>query len=102
LRLAIWQIFQKLPFLGALHGPSRFIIMFVFCISILAAKTLSDIKLPKKRIATAIITAVVAIDLLLVSGPIMSDAFDVEPVDINTNEYTDYVQVVVENPYISQ
>lgn len=68
---SIWELVRKLPFFSSLHGPSRFIIVFVFLTALLAANTLSTVKLPvSKRVGTAILAAILvvaAVDLFLVS-----------------------------------
>ncbi|MBI2574327.1 YfhO family protein [Candidatus Woesearchaeota archaeon] len=100
--LPIWNILRQLPIAGALHGPSRLLIMFAFCSALLGAKALSDIKPVNNRYVVAGLLALVLIDLALVSMPGLGSAFQAEPLDISTNEYTDYVQMLSLSKYQSQ
>ncbi len=100
--LPIWSALKQLPLIGALHGPSRLLILFAFCAALLGAKTLSDIKPISNRYAVMAVLAIVLIDLMLVSMPGLGSAFQEEPLDISTNEYTDYVQILSLSKYQSQ
>lgn len=103
-----WQLLRQLPFFSSLHGPSRFIIVFVFFVALLAAKALSAVKISSNRkvqaAAVAVIIVVAAADLFLVSRPLLSNAFPLAPVEIkSTNIGTaDFIQMGSSAPYLSQ
>ncbi len=102
--IGLWSIMQKLPLFGSLHGPSRLLIMFVFCAALLAAKAASDIKLPKKSVVLLALLVIVAADLVMVSRPILSNTFIIEPLEQekNTYLYTDYIHVYTGAQYNAQ
>ena len=83
-----WQLIRELPFFSSLHGPSRFIIVFVFFVALLAAKALSSIKITSSRNLQAAIAAllcvVVAADLFMVSRPLLNGAFPDKPIEIKS------------------
>lgn len=47
-----WALVHCLPFVSQLHGPSRFIIPFVFLMSLLAGIALTEVQARLKRLAT--------------------------------------------------
>ncbi|MBI3051163.1 hypothetical protein HYY74_01775 [Candidatus Woesearchaeota archaeon] len=97
-----WQIIKEIPVIGALHGPSRLLILFVFCASLLATKSLSDIKPINRHWISAIIIVLVLADLMLVSRPLLYNAFDSEPLQINPYEHKEYVHLAVADQFKSQ
>lgn len=99
--IPVWQLLRKLPFFSSMHGPSRFIIPFVFIIALLAASTLSSIKMPKKKIISMAILAIVTAEMLFVSMPLLSGTFPVEPPE-HLQTSGDFIQVYTSAPYISQ
>ncbi len=108
LPFGLWQLLRQLPFFGALHGPSRFIIVFVFLAALLAAKFLSGLKISSNnKIQAAVVAAiivVVAADLFFVTRPLLSSAFPLAPVEIrSTNIGTgDFIQMGSSAPELSQ
>ncbi len=108
LPFGLWQLLRQLPFFSSLHGPSRFIIVFVFLVALLAAKSLSGLKISSNsRIQAAFVVVlliVVAADLFLVSRPLLSNAFPFAPLEIkSTNIGTnDFIQMGSSLPELSQ
>lgn len=98
----LWSLLSSIPFLGNLHGPSRFLIMFAFCISLLSAKALSDIRNINSRHVAAAVLLIVLVDLSLVSRPAIESAFREPPLGINTLDYMDYVHVFSSDKYSTQ
>ncbi|MFH1848945.1 MAG: hypothetical protein ABH879_02040 [archaeon] len=90
----IWLVLHKVPLFGSIRTPSRFIVMFVFCLAILAGTFLSRIE--KKRgwfsRAALILIVIVAADLVLANRPFFSDAFIAEPVIAKKNPFFQYEQ----------
>ncbi len=100
--LPIWKLLRAMPFFSSMHGPSRFMIPFVFVMALLAANALTMLKLPKKKIiSTAILTAVTA-EMLFVSMPLVSGAFPVEPPRNLQTGSSDFIQLYTSAPYVSQ
>jgi hypothetical protein len=108
--LSPWLLLHRLPVINSLHGPSRFILVFVFCSAIIAGAVLSrfekksaKIKIGKyiisSRVLVFLVVAGVLIDLMLVGIPIFKDAFTVTPKKINRHEFT---QVLSTDIYNSQ
>ncbi|MBI4438353.1 hypothetical protein HY640_00305 [Candidatus Woesearchaeota archaeon] len=100
--MPLWGIIKSLPLVGALHGPSRLLILFVFCASLLAAKALSDIKPINHRYVASAALILVTADLLLVSQPALAKTFQVEPFEIKTEEFDQYIHMLSLNKYLSQ
>ncbi len=92
--IPLWDLAKQLPLLGALHGPSRLMIMFVFCIALLAGKALSDIKPINNRQVAVGLLLIVLFDLFLVSRPLLNDAFPIEPISIQTADFREYIHVL--------
>lgn len=103
-----WQFIRELPFFGGLHGPSRFIIVFVFFVALLAAKALSSLKISdSKRIQTgcaAVLFIIVAADLLLVSRPMLSTAFPIASLEIKSTNLgnPEFIQMLSSAPDLAQ
>ncbi|MBI2549907.1 hypothetical protein HYV83_01875 [Candidatus Woesearchaeota archaeon] len=103
-----WQLLRELPFFSSLHGPSRFMVVFVFLVSLLAAKSLSSLKVSKSDTvgiaAVTILTVIVAADLVLVSRPLLHDAFPRQPLDIKSTNLgqPEFIQMLTSAPYFSQ
>ncbi len=103
-----WQLLRELPFFSSLHGPSRFAIVFVFFVALLAAKALSSLKISGSRnIQTAVAAAlciIVAADLLLVSRPLLSTAFPLQPLEIKLTNLgsPEFIQMLSSAPELSQ
>lgn len=108
LPFGLWQLLRQLPFLGSLHGPSRFIIVFVFLAALLAAKVLSAVKISSnKKIQAAVVAVIivaVAADLFFVSRPLLSNAFPLAPVEVRSTNLgtSDFIQMGSSAPYLSQ
>lgn len=98
----VWKLVHALPFFSSLHGPSRFLIPFVFIAALLSARSLSVIKLPYRNVISAAVVLFVSVELLLVSYPLLSSAFPVSPPEgLNTGNPA-FIQVYSSAPYISQ
>ncbi len=108
LPLGPWQLVRQLPFFSSLHGPSRFIIVFVFLAALLAAKALSGLKVSSNRkIQTAIVAVlvlVVATDLFMVSRPLLRSAFPLAPLEVGATELgsPEFIQAGSSMPELSQ
>ena len=103
-----WQFLRELPFFSGLHGPSRFIIVFVFFVALLAAKALSTLKITGNRNAQAAIIAliclIVAADLLIVSRPLLKQAFPLKPLEIRATNLgsPEIIQLLSSKPDLAQ
>ena len=108
LPFGLWQLLRQLPFFSSLHGPSRFIIVFVFLVALLAAKSLSGLKISSnRRMQTAIVVVLiiaVAADLFLVSRPLLSSAFPLAPLQVGTTDIgsPEFIQSGSSLPELSQ
>ncbi len=108
LPFGLWQILRQLPFFSSLHGPSRFIIVFVFLVALLAAKSLSGLKISSNdKIQTAFVVVLViavAADLFLVSRPLLSTAFPLAPLKVGTTDLgtPEFIQAGSSLPELSQ
>ncbi|MBI2144851.1 hypothetical protein HYU18_00850 [Candidatus Woesearchaeota archaeon] len=110
-----WVLIRQLPFFSSLHGPSRFMIVFVFLIALLAARAMTSIKLPNEQLKSRLIVGlciIVALDLFLVSRgallPEMSGqraaAFPIEPFEVKSTLLgtTDFIQMASSAPHLAQ
>jgi len=105
-----WNFLRKLPYLNNLHGPSRFIMPSVFILAIIAGYVLS--RFEKKnfkykgfnvsRLVSAGIVLIVLFDLFLVSFPINKMTFSKEPLNIDSSQFTDFIQIISSDKYVSQ
>jgi uncharacterized membrane protein YfhO len=109
LPIGLWQFLRELPFFSSLHGPSRFMIVFVFIIALLAAKSLSSIRIPSidKKIKFGIIVLlclVVTVDLIMISRPLLDKTFPLEPIEIRSSALgePEFIQMLSSAPYLSQ
>ncbi len=100
--IPLWQALRNLPFFSSMHGPSRFIIPLVFLMALLAASSLTLLKMPKKSTLSLAILAVVTAELLLISLPLVSGTFSLEPPKNLQTGNTDFIQVYTSAPYVSQ
>ncbi len=98
----VWKLLGTVPFFSSMHGPSRFIIPFVFMIALLAASALTSLKLPKKKTVSLAMLAIVTSELLLVSIPLLSGTFSVEPPKNLQAGSNDFIQLYTSAPYVSQ
>lgn len=103
-----WQVVRHLPFFSSLHGPSRFIIVFVFLAALLAAKALSAVKISSnKKVQAAVVAVIIVVavaDLFFVSRPLLSNAFPLAPLEIKSTNLgsPDFIQMGSSAPYLSQ
>ncbi|MBI3036132.1 hypothetical protein HYY73_00010 [Candidatus Woesearchaeota archaeon] len=108
LPFGLWQLIRQLPFFSSLHGPSRFIIVFVFFVALLAARALSSVKIPGNKNFQAAVVAVlivaVAADIFFVSRPLLSNAFPLAPLEIKSTNLgqPEFIQMGSSTPYLSQ
>ncbi len=100
--IPVWKLLRAMPFFSPMHGPSRFIIPFAFIMALLAASALTSLKLPKKRILSLAILAIVTAEMLLVSVPLLSGTFAVQPPENLQTGNNDFIQVYTSAPYVSQ
>ncbi|MFH1408273.1 MAG: hypothetical protein ABIH34_00025 [Nanoarchaeota archaeon] len=93
----------KLPLLRSLHGPSRFNIMVMFLIALLAGFSLTRLQLMKKwgKIIAGTVLALVIIDLGSVSMPLLADAFTHPPPSLNEDN-DQFFHIIVSDPYTTQ
>jgi len=78
----LYSILNKFPVFSSLHGSSRFIIIIVFCISILAGKAASFIeesKLKQRKIIMIVAAFIILIDLATIIFPYSAAMFSIEP-----------------------
>ena len=86
----LWDILRNLPVFNQLVAPSRFNIIIVFCIALLAGASLSwlekgnkiKIGAGKKQIVVIGIIVIIALDMFLISRPIYSAIFQGKPLII--------------------
>src|SRR3989338_7200733 len=103
-----WQLIRELPFFSGLHGPSRFMIVFVFFVALLAAKALSSIKITGSRNLHAsiavLLCVIVAADLFMVSRPLLNDVFPDKPVEIKSTTLgnPEFIQMLSSAPDLAQ
>ena len=91
----------KSPYILDLHGPSRFILLFVFGASLLAGIALNILEKSKiPKYVPLLVVFVILVDLFLVSYPIVSNIFTKEAEKIN--KAGDFVQTASENAKFSQ
>ncbi len=100
--IPLWSVLKTIPFIGAIHGPSRFMIMLVFLSAILAGKSLSDIKPLNNKWAVLAVAALVLATMMYVSYPLLSSTFVREPFQIDTGKYDDYIHIATASPDLSQ
>ncbi len=98
--IPLWDILRNIPFFSSIHIPSRFVIMFVFCASLLAGKSASEIKFLRNKLIMIALIAIITIDMMLVSMPALSIAFPVKPLNIDTYQYYDYAQIYINSDVI--
>jgi len=79
----LWEVIHKLPVYDSLHVPSRFILGFVFCVSLFSGFGLSKIEKigSKKRykLLMGLIVGLVFFDLFLVNRPLLDNTFTIKP-----------------------
>lgn len=108
LPFGLWQLLRQLPFFSSLHGPSRFMIVFVFFVALLAAKALSGLKVSSntkiQAAVVAVLVLVVAADLFLVSRPLLRSAFPLAPIEVGATELgsPEFIQFGSSLPELSQ
>lgn len=88
----IWKFLRLLPIFKSLHVPSRFILIFLFCLSILSGMTLSKFEQKNefkvfKKCFVPLILLIILLDLYLVVSPIVKDAFVIEPKKIEKSNF---------------
>jgi len=97
-----WGLMHYVPLLARLHGPSRFVIPFAFCASLLAGISLSRIESytgPRwLRLCVPVAIGVVALDLMWVGRPTLRQGFDRAPMALKERPFR---QTVAPNPYLS-
>lgn len=93
----LWRILRELPVFSTLHGPSRFLMLFVFSLSLIAGLALTKIenlkRLKFRKYFVLGIIAIVLVDMMLVSSPIFGRIFILKPRTI-VREGTEFLQVI--------
>jgi hypothetical protein len=89
----LWGVLNSMPIFSAIHGPSRLILLFVFCAAPLGGMALSEVEKKKKKWVIPIILLVL-FDLILVNSPIFSTAFAGKPFEEGDVSRMDFVQIV--------
>lgn len=92
--LYFYDLLKKLPVLGTLHGSSRFIIVIIFCMSILIGKMLSYfekkniifVKKNIKKYILIIISLIVLADLITMNFLFFGIAFFIKPEKITAGK----------------
>jgi len=83
---SLWDLVHKLPIYDSLHAPSRFILGFVFVISIFSGLGISKIEgLIRKTYAKILVSTVIIFvfyDLSSVSLPLWNNIFNIKPPQI--------------------
>jgi len=81
----LWRLLHKFPIYNSLHVPSRFILGFLFSLSIFSGFGLEKIErvISKRgKYLIGIIIALVFLDLFLVDYPLLKNTFTVKPAEI--------------------
>ena len=91
----LWALLHKLPIYGSLRVPSRFILGFIFCISLFSGLGLSKLEciISGKRFAKFIISVIIGViffDLFLVNLPLLANTFNIKP--LNIQRYSEFKQ----------
>lgn len=97
--LNIWGILRQLPLISDLHGPSRFVLMFVFSASLIIGKFTSIFenkkvlikfgsrKLNILNLILIIFVLSIFVDLFLVNSQLFEHSFVVKPIKIEKQEF---------------
>ncbi|HAH19304.1 MAG: hypothetical protein A2Y00_07050 [Omnitrophica WOR_2 bacterium GWF2_43_52] len=86
----LWRILHFLPIYDSLHVPSRLILIFIFVLSIFSGLCLSKIEENMKKMNTGragvfLIVLFIFLDLYLVNGFILKQAFVIAPIRVEYN-----------------
>lgn len=96
----IWEVLRQLPFMSDLHGPSRFLTVFVFSSSLIIGKFTSIFenkgiffdfgkrKFNVLKIILAWFALIIFIDLFLVNSQLFEHSFVREPLEVEEQEFT--------------
>jgi hypothetical protein len=104
----LWTLFKLLPVYRSLHGTSRFRIIIVFLVAILAGKMLSYFEKKKnKKIRSNLenyiiifIIFIIIIDLISISFPFVKIMFFIKPPELNPS--SEFYHVVVDDRFYDQ
>jgi len=92
----LWRILRIFPIFSTLHGPSRFLMLFIFSLSLIAGLALTKIekfnKVKFRKYIVLGIIAIVVVDMMLVSSPIFGKIFLLKPRRI-VREETGFMQL---------
>lgn len=82
----LWVLLHGLPFYDSLRVPSRFILGFVFCVSLLAGFGLSKLEgIGRKkfhRFLVVLIACAIFFELFMVNYPLLKNLFTIKPPEI--------------------
>ncbi|MBI5643472.1 MAG: hypothetical protein HY954_08365 [Deltaproteobacteria bacterium] len=98
--LNIWSYLRRLPVFSSLHGPSRIATIFIFTAAVIAGFSLSGLEgRGKKRwggIIAIVAVAIVFLEMITVSRPVLKEAFTEPPYNITENK--DFYHIVAIDP----
>jgi hypothetical protein len=84
--LNLWGALHRLPVYNSLHVPSRYIIGFIFSISLFAGLGLEGLsnfcKLSYSKLIMCVVTFLICLDLLSVDYPILKSTFSIKQPNI--------------------
>lgn len=95
----IWGILKKFPLISDLHGPSRFLAMFIFSLPLIIGKFTSIfensnlfLKFKNKKfnawkISLVLLVLIIFADLFLVNSQLFKHSFVVRPLEVEKQEF---------------
>ncbi len=88
-----WHVLHQLPFVQSTHVPSRFVIMFVFALAIIAGLMLNLIlkKQDHLKYICVIVVLLAVLELLVVDSKTFAQAFPNRPIEFE--DRTDFKQI---------
>ena len=107
----IWGILKQFPLISDLHGPSRFLTMFIFSLSLIAGKFISIFENKKLffrfkskkhdilRIFLILLVLTIFIDLFLVNSQLFKHSFVVKPLKVEEQEFAQVTGVKEKTQY---
>jgi len=93
--ISLWKFFHLFPIWNMVSSASRSIIIFIFCLAIIDGLTLQRLyqlfykKFRYKRTMKFIVFVIVffiALDLVIVNGPVLKDTFIIHPLNITPHK----------------
>lgn len=105
---SLWRLVHFFPLFRNLHAPTRFFVLFIFCLALMAGFALDNIRRLKKKffwfkgdVLVLLLLVVFTADMLIVNSPVFSDAFTRQPLDLTDSEnYSDeFYNIIVDNQF---